>query len=72
MIENKELSKPDQVREVIKNSLGTITKTELMEQCPGVSQVTVQRALADMLDKKEITKIGGGRYTKYVWNQDKE
>ncbi|MBQ7245625.1 MAG: Fic family protein [Firmicutes bacterium] len=72
LIENKELSKPGQVREVIKNNLGTITKTELMERCPGISQVTIQRALADMLDKNEIIKISGGRYTKYAWNQDKE
>ena len=72
IMENKELSKPDQVREVIKNNLGTITKTELMEKCPGISQVTIQRALADMLDKEEIIKISGGRYTKYAWNQDKE
>ena len=72
IVENKELSKPDQVREVIKNNLGTITKTELMEKCPGISQVTIQRALADMLAKEEIIKISGGRYTKYAWNQDKE
>lgn len=71
-VENKELSKPDQVREVIKTNLGTITKTEIMERCPGISQTTIQRALADMLDKKEIIKINGGRYTKYAWNQDKE
>ena len=72
LMEGKELSKPMQVREVVKNNLGTITKTEIMEKCPGVSQVTVQRTLADMLDKNEIIKISGGRYTKYAWNQDRE
>lgn len=71
-IGNKELSKPNQVREVIKSNLGTITKTEIMERCPGISQTTIQRALADMLDKEEIIKISGGRYTKYAWNQDKK
>lgn len=72
LLVNKALSKPDRVRETIKNHLGTITKTEIMEQCPGISQVTVQRALADLLKKNEITKIGGGRYTTYVWNGEKE
>ena len=72
IMENKELSKPEQVREVIKTNLGTITKTEIMEKCPGISQITIQRALADMLDREEIIKISGGRYTKYAWNQDKE
>ena len=43
-----------------------------MERCPDISQITVQRALADMLEKEEIIKIGGGRYTKYAWNTEKE
>lgn len=72
LISNTELSKPERVREVIKNHLGQISKAEIMHQCPGVSQVTVQRALADLLKNNEIMKIGGGRYTKYVWNHEKE
>ena len=71
-ISNTELSKPERVREAIKNHLGQISKAEIMHQCPGVSQVTVQRALADLLKNNEIMKIGGGRYTKYVWNHEKE
>ena len=66
------LSKPDRVREIIKSTLGRITKTEIMEQCPDISQVTVQRALNDMVKKNEIIKIGGGRYTAYVWNRENE
>ena len=42
-----------------------------MEQCPGISQTTVQRALNELLKKEEIIKIGGGRYTSYVWNREK-
>ena len=71
-LQNAGLSKPDRVREVIKNTLGRITKTEIMEQCPDISQVTVQRALNDMVKKNEIIKIGGGRYTAYVWNRENE
>lgn len=64
------LSKPDRVREIIKNTLGTITKSEILERCPDISQVTVQRALADLVESGEVTKIGGGRYTKYTWNNN--
>ena len=67
----KGVSKPDRVREIIKGHLGKITKAEIMEQCPDISQITVQRALADLLKNEEILKIGGGRYTSYVWNGDK-
>lgn len=69
LLVTKGLSKPDRVREVIKGHIGKITKAEIMEQCPDVSQVTVQRALADLLKNDEILKIGGGRYTSYVWNE---
>lgn len=65
-------SKPDRIREIIKNTFGKITKTEIMKKCPDISQVTVQRALNDMLKSGEIIKIGGGRYSAYVWNHDKE
>lgn len=62
------ISKPERIREIIKGNLGTITKTEIMNRCPDISQTTVQRALADMLKTGEIIKIGGGRFTKYTWN----
>lgn len=65
-------SKPDRIREIIKGTLGKITKTEILEKCPDISQVTIQRALSDLLKKGEIIKLGGGRYTTYVWNGDKE
>ena len=64
------MSKPDRVRELIKNTLGTITKKEILEKCPDISQATVQRALAELLENGEIEKIGGGRYTKYTWNNE--
>ena len=43
-----------------------------MAQCPDISQVTVQRALAELLERGEIIKIGGGRYTSYTWNREAE
>lgn len=65
-----DLSKPDRIREIIKGTLGKITKAELMAKCPDISQVTIQRTLADLQKRGEILKIGGGRYTAYVWNYE--
>ena len=67
LLTNPEFSKPDRIREMIKNHIGTITKSELMEMNPDISDTTIQRTLADLLKNGEIEKIGGGRYTKYVW-----
>ncbi len=65
-------SKTDRVGEVIRGATGKITKAELMAQCPDISQITVQRALRELLDSGNILKLGGGRYTAYVWNWEKE
>ena len=67
LLTNPGLSKADRIREIIKNHIGTITKSELMEMNPDISDTTIQRTLADLLKCGEIEKIGGGRYTKYVW-----
>ena len=66
------MSKPERIREIIKDTLGKITKTEIMQKCPDISQVTVQRALNELVTSGEVLKIGGGRYTAYTWNHDKE
>ena len=66
------MSKPDRISEIIKDTLGKITKTEIMQKCPDISQVTVQRTLNDLVKNGDIIKIGGGRYTSYVWNREKE
>ena len=72
LLTNRSLSKHDRIRELIKNHLGQITKSEIMAKFPDISQITVQRALSDMLKNEEIIKIGGGRYTSYFWNREKE
>lgn len=66
------MSKPDRIRELIKDTLGKITKTEILQKCPDISQVTVQRTLNELVKSGDILKIGGGRYTSYVWNREKE
>lgn len=71
MLTTSNLSKPERVREVIKETLGTITKADILKKCPDISQITIQRALAEMVNQGEIIKIGGGRYTKYTWNWER-
>ena len=56
------------MKEIIRTTLGPISKAEILIKCPDISQVTVQRTLADLVASGQITKIGGGRYTKYTWN----
>ena len=64
--------KSNRVRDIIHDHLGKITKAEIMQQCPDVSQTTIQRALNDLVKSGEVIKIGGGRYTSYTWNRERE
>lgn len=66
------IAKPERIREILKNHLGKMTKAELMARCPDISIATVQRSLIELQKSGDIIKIGGGRYTSYTWNRDKE
>ena len=72
LLTTKGLSKPGRIREVIRGTTGKITTAQIMEKCPYISHITVQRALAEMMSNNEIIKIGGGRYTSYAWNWERE
>ena len=72
IVEERKVSKPDRIEELIKNHLGTITKAEIVDATPGISTTTVQRTLTELVKAEKIIKIGNGRYTKYKWNWDKE
>ncbi len=70
LLTTKGLSKTDRVRIVIENKVGKITKKEIMEICPDISQTTVEKALSDLVKQGVILKIGGGRYTQYAYNRN--
>lgn len=61
------IPKSGRVRTLIKETAGMVTKKEILEKCPDISQVTVQRTLAELVGCGAVIKIGGGRYTKYRW-----
>lgn len=72
IVEEKKVPKPSRIEELIKNHLGTITKSEIVNATPGISTTTIQRTLTELVKSEKIIKIGNGRYTKYKWNWDKE
>ena len=60
------LSKPDRIKAVIDNKVGKITKKEIVELCPDISKVTVERTLTDLVKSGYIAKVGAGPSTGYV------
>lgn len=68
----KSLSKSERVKEIVRGSFRKITRAQIMEQCPDISRVTVERTLTNMVKQGEILKINGGRYTAYIWNRERK
>lgn len=62
----RSLSKPERIKSVIDKNVGKITKKEIMEICPDISKVTVERTLIELVKSGYIAKVGAGLATGYV------
>ncbi|MHB1483102.1 MAG: Fic family protein [Saccharofermentanales bacterium] len=62
----RKMSKPDRIKATIDRNVGKITKKEIMEFCPDISQVTVERTLTSLVKSGYIQKISAGAATAYV------
>ena len=67
-ITNKKMTVKERTETVIKNHLGQISKREIVEFCPDISEGSIERALRELLNEGKILKITGGRYTTYIYN----
>lgn len=65
-LKNRSLSKPDRIKAMIDRKVGKITKKEIMELCPDISKVTVERTLTELVKSGYIAKVGAGPSTGYV------
>lgn len=65
----KGISKPERVRQFIENKLGKVTKKDIMDACPDISETTVEKALGELVKNGKIIKVGNGRGTGYVYNR---
>lgn len=68
----RKMSKPDRIKAVIDRKVGKITKKEIIEYCPDISQVTVERTLTYLVNIGYIQKIGAGPATAYVKNEESQ
>lgn len=69
-ISNRSLSKPERIRVLFSNTLQKLTKRMILEQCPDISQSTVEATLALLLKEGFIIKTGTGKNIAYIRNTD--
>lgn len=65
-LRNRSISKPERIKAVMDKKVGKITKKEIMELCPDISKVTIERTLTDLVKNEYIAKVGAGPSTAYV------
>ncbi|NEG69938.1 Fic family protein [Bifidobacterium choloepi] len=58
-------TKAERIRRQLRQTVGTLSKRELREQLPDISETTIERELRRLLDEGEIEKVGKGRSTRY-------
>ncbi|MBR1597431.1 MAG: Fic family protein [Lachnospiraceae bacterium] len=68
LLQDRTLSKPERIKMIINDHLGKITKKEIMEMCPDISKVTIERTLTELVKTGYIVKVGAGPGTGYVRN----
>ena len=65
-LKHRKLSKPERIKAVFEKKVGKVTKKEIMELCPDISKVTVERTLTGLVKSGYIAKVGAGPSTGYV------
>lgn len=65
-LRKRNISKPDRIKSMINQKVGKITKREIMDLCPDISKVTVERTLTDLVKQGYISKVGSGPATAYI------
>jgi Fic family protein len=66
IVEKDKISKQDQVKRIIDSHIGKITKKEIMEQLPNVSEPTIKLALNALVKENYVKIVGRGRSSAYV------
>ena len=65
-LKHRKLSKPERIKELFEKKVGKVTKKEIMELCPDISKVTVERTLTALVKSGYLEKVGAGPSTGYI------
>lgn len=67
---NKKMTAKDRILLLIEKNIAKISKKQITEICPDISITTIEKALSELVNEETILKIGDGRYTSYIINNE--
>ena len=59
------LTKQERVRKIVEEQIGQFSKSDIMEKCPDIAKITIEKALAEMKSEGLIEPVGTGRGAKW-------
>lgn len=65
---HSKMTKPERIEYILKDNGYTMSKRELIELCPDISDTTIEITLGDLVRRGKIEKVGSRRYTRYRYN----
>lgn len=68
---NKKMTAKERILLLIEKNISKMSKKQIMETCPDISISTIEKALNELLNEELILKIGDGRYTSYIINNER-
>ena len=63
---NNKVTKTERINDIIYSKLGKFTKKEILEECHGISKITIERSLNKLLQEGKIIKHCNGCKTFYT------
>ena len=69
---NKKMTAKERILLLIEKNISKISKKQITEICPDISVTTIEKALSELINDELILKIGDGRYTSYIINNEKQ
>ena len=68
VVHSKKVTKKARIEATIQNSLTPMSKADICSILPDVSPTTVEAVLGEMVRTGSVKKVGQGRGTRYIYN----
>ncbi len=65
---NSKINKGDRIKNIFDDRLNSYSKADILNICPDISKIMVEKTLNQLLNEKFIIKQGQGKSTKYIRN----
>jgi Fic family protein len=65
IVQQTRMTKKDRIRMAVEQQIGLFSKSDLMQQCPDIARITIEKTLAEMKAEGLIEPVGAGRSSKW-------